>query len=218
MHVGWARAAAGACAACCCIGRPRGPAYVDRRGRSPCRGDAGRPPRQASTPDQRDLRSIVDLCRAIAAELRAGHPSGQAFAAAVHAAPPPLDLLLQPASTVAARGDIGDLADAVCGRRGESRVCWPAQARRMLAGSCGVWRGSRACHRSRRRRPPGRDRRQPRRHVDTRRPARHRSFAGRPACSRSSSRDGDWCTPGRLPARVGPRESAAWWRPPSLTQ
>lgn len=80
--------------------------------------------------------SIVDLCRAIAAELRAGHPSGQAFAAAVRAAPPALDLLLQPASTVAARGDIGDLADAVsrvaanpgCAGLRRLAACWRVAA------------------------------------------------------------------------------------------
>jgi tight adherence protein B len=80
--------------------------------------------------------AIVGLCRAIAAELRAGHPSGQAFAAAVHAAPSALDLLLQPASRVAARGDIGDLADAVarvaanpdCAGLRRLAACWRVAA------------------------------------------------------------------------------------------
>jgi tight adherence protein B len=80
--------------------------------------------------------NIVELCRAIAAELRAGHPSGHAFAAAVHGAPPALDHLLQPAAAVARRGDIGDLADAVarvaaspgCSGLRRLAACWRVAA------------------------------------------------------------------------------------------
>jgi tight adherence protein B len=80
--------------------------------------------------------SIVELCRAIAAELRAGHPSGHAFAAAVHAAPPALVRLLQPSATIARRGDIGDLADEVarvaatpgCAGLRRLAACWRVAA------------------------------------------------------------------------------------------
>jgi tight adherence protein B len=65
----------------------------------------------------RELRetrtAIVDLCRAIAAELRAGRASADAFAAAVHAGPTGLHAELMPAVAVGRRGDSGDLADAV---------------------------------------------------------------------------------------------------------
>ncbi len=49
----------------------------------------------------------------MAAELRAGRPSAEAFAAAVQAAPPQLRAALQSAVVVGRRGDNGDLADAV---------------------------------------------------------------------------------------------------------
>jgi tight adherence protein B len=65
----------------------------------------------------RELRqtriAVVDLCRAMAAELRAGRGSADAFAAAVQASPTRLTVVLQPAVAVSRRGDIGDLADAV---------------------------------------------------------------------------------------------------------
>ena len=57
--------------------------------------------------------AVVDLCRATAAELRAGRASADAFAAAVQAGPTRLAALLQPAVAVGRRGDSGDLADAV---------------------------------------------------------------------------------------------------------
>ena len=57
--------------------------------------------------------AIVDLCRAMAAELRAGRASAEAFAAAVQAAPPRLSAALQSAVAVGRRGDNGDLAYAV---------------------------------------------------------------------------------------------------------
>jgi tight adherence protein B len=62
----------------------------------------------------RETRSgAVDLCRATAAELRAGRPSSEAFAAAVAGCPEPLALVLRPAVAVGRRGDHADLADAV---------------------------------------------------------------------------------------------------------
>ena len=57
--------------------------------------------------------AVVDLCRAIAAELRAGRATSEAFAAAVQAGPARLSDLLQSAVAVGRRGDNGDLADAV---------------------------------------------------------------------------------------------------------
>lgn len=57
--------------------------------------------------------AVVDLCRAMAAELRAGRASAEAFAAAVQAGPARLGALLQSAVAVGRRGDSGDLADAV---------------------------------------------------------------------------------------------------------
>ena len=57
--------------------------------------------------------AVVDLCRAMAAELRAGRASAEAFAAAVQAGPPRLSVVLQSAVAVGRRGDSGDLADAV---------------------------------------------------------------------------------------------------------
>jgi tight adherence protein B len=62
----------------------------------------------------RETRSgTVELCRATAAELRAGRPSSEAFAAAVTGCPEPLTLVLRPAVAVGRRGDHADLADAV---------------------------------------------------------------------------------------------------------
>jgi tight adherence protein B len=65
----------------------------------------------------RELRQIrtavVDLCRAMAAELRAGRASADAFAAAVQGGPTWLSAVLRPAVAVSRRGDSGDLADAV---------------------------------------------------------------------------------------------------------
>jgi tight adherence protein B len=80
--------------------------------------------------------AVVDLCRATAAELRAGHASAQAFASAVHAAPSRLTVLLRSAAVIAHRGDIGDLADAVTavgaepGCSGLRRIaaCWRVAA------------------------------------------------------------------------------------------
>jgi tight adherence protein B len=57
--------------------------------------------------------AVVDLCRAMAAELRAGRASADAFAAAVQASPTRLAAVLQSAVAVGRRGDSGDLADAV---------------------------------------------------------------------------------------------------------
>jgi tight adherence protein B len=59
--------------------------------------------------------AVVDLCRALAAELRAGRASAEAFAAAVQAGPIQLSAVLQSAVAVGRRGDTGDLADAVAG-------------------------------------------------------------------------------------------------------
>lgn len=65
----------------------------------------------------RELRqtriAIVDLCRAMAGELRAGRASADAFAAAVRAGPVSVAAQLLPAIAVARRGDSADLADAV---------------------------------------------------------------------------------------------------------
>ena len=66
--------------------------------------------------------SVVDLCRATAAELRAGRASADAFAAAVQAGPTQLAALLRPAVAVGRRGDAGDLADAVA-RAAEGPGC-----------------------------------------------------------------------------------------------
>jgi tight adherence protein B len=57
--------------------------------------------------------AVVDLCRALAAELRAGRSSAEAFAAAVQAGPTRLSAVLRSAVAVGRRGDTGDLADAV---------------------------------------------------------------------------------------------------------
>lgn len=65
----------------------------------------------------RELRqtrvAVVDVCRATAAELRAGRASADAFAAAAGASPTRLAEVLRPALAVGRRGDTGDLADAV---------------------------------------------------------------------------------------------------------
>jgi tight adherence protein B len=57
--------------------------------------------------------AVVDLCRAMAAELRAGRALAEAFAAAVQAGPVRLSAALQSAVGVGRRGDNGDLADVV---------------------------------------------------------------------------------------------------------
>lgn len=57
--------------------------------------------------------AVVELLRAVAAELRAGRGGGLAFRSAVEASPEPLRAELQPAAEVALRGDAGDLADAL---------------------------------------------------------------------------------------------------------
>jgi tight adherence protein B len=62
---------------------------------------------------QQTRAAVVDLCRAMAAELRAGCATADAFAAAVLASPQGLAELLRTAVAVGRRGDIGDLADAV---------------------------------------------------------------------------------------------------------
>ncbi|HEY3923013.1 MAG TPA: type II secretion system F family protein [Acidothermaceae bacterium] len=66
--------------------------------------------------------AVVDLCRAMAAELRSGRASAEAFAAAVQAGPTRLSAALQSAVAVGRRGDNGDLADAVA-RVAESPGC-----------------------------------------------------------------------------------------------
>jgi tight adherence protein B len=79
---------------------------------------------------------VVDLCRAMAAELRAGRPSAEAFAAAAHGAPARLSDLLRSAVSIGRRGDAADLADAVAAVarspdcHGLSRVvaCWRVAA------------------------------------------------------------------------------------------
>jgi tight adherence protein B len=79
---------------------------------------------------------VVDICRAMAAELRAGRPVPEAFGAAARAGPPPLVARLQPAIAVGRRGDSAELADVVSvvaaspGCTGLSRVvaCWRVAA------------------------------------------------------------------------------------------
>jgi tight adherence protein B len=79
---------------------------------------------------------VVDVCRAMAAELRAGRPLADAFVGAARAGPRQLTTLLQPAITVGRRGDIADLANAVAlvatnpGCAGLRRVaaCWRVAA------------------------------------------------------------------------------------------
>jgi tight adherence protein B len=85
---------------------------------------------------QQTHAGVVDVCRAMAAELRAGRPVPAAFGAAARAGPPALVALLQPAVGVARRGDGAELADAVAvmaaspGCAGLSRVvaCWRVAA------------------------------------------------------------------------------------------
>jgi len=80
--------------------------------------------------------AVVDLCRATAAELRAGHATAQAFASAADAAPGRLAVLLGSAGVVAHRGDIGDLADTVtlvsaqpgCSGLRRLAACWRVAA------------------------------------------------------------------------------------------
>lgn len=79
---------------------------------------------------------VVDVCRAMAAELRAGRPVPEAFGAAARAGPPRLVAVLQPAIAIGRRGDTAELADAVTvvakspGCTGLSRViaCWRVAA------------------------------------------------------------------------------------------
>jgi tight adherence protein B len=79
---------------------------------------------------------VVDLCRAMAAELRAGRPSAEAFAAAAHGAPARLSDLLRSAVSIGRRGDMADLADTVAAAArssdcsGLSRIvaCWRVAA------------------------------------------------------------------------------------------
>jgi tight adherence protein B len=135
-RVGWARAGAGLFVACCVsvslVGLLTTIVVIVLLAAVAARIRRARRARQTAEVHG----SVVDLCRAIAAELRAGHPSGQAFAAAVHAAPSGLDLLLRPAVTVAQRGDIGDLADAVarvaanpgCAGLRRLAACWRVAA------------------------------------------------------------------------------------------
>jgi tight adherence protein B len=83
-----------------------------------------------------DRAGVVDLCRAMAAELRAGRAAAEAFAAAAHGAPARLSDLLRSAVSIGHRGDVADLADAVAAVarnpdcRGLSRIvaCWRVAA------------------------------------------------------------------------------------------
>jgi tight adherence protein B len=112
-RVGWARAGAGLCVACCLSVAVAGLMTTLVAG-GLLAAVAMRIRRARRARQVIEVHgSIVDLSRAIAAELRAGHPSGRAFAAAVHAAPPALEQLLRSAVAIAHRGDISDLADAV---------------------------------------------------------------------------------------------------------
>lgn len=80
--------------------------------------------------------AVVDLCRATAAELRAGHASARAFASAAAGTPLRLATLLRTAAGVAHRGDVGDLADAVtlagaepgCSGLRRLAACWRVAA------------------------------------------------------------------------------------------
>jgi len=66
--------------------------------------------RQAKQLDQTQA-AMVDLCRAIAAELRAGQPLASALTAAARGAPLTVAAALRPAVAVSRRGDAADLAD-----------------------------------------------------------------------------------------------------------
>jgi tight adherence protein B len=82
--------------------------------------------------------AVVDFCRAVASELRAGRPPGVAVSAAAGGVAPALAALLQQAAVVGLRGDNDDLADALgaaglaghAGAEGLRRVaaCWRVAA------------------------------------------------------------------------------------------
>jgi tight adherence protein B len=57
--------------------------------------------------------AMVDLCRAMAAELRAGQPLASAFTAAARGAPLSVAEALRPAVAVSRRGDAADLAEVL---------------------------------------------------------------------------------------------------------
>src|SRR5450631_185473 len=57
--------------------------------------------------------AMVDLCRAMAAELRAGQPLAGAFTAAARGAPLSVAEALRPAVAVSRRGDAADLAEVL---------------------------------------------------------------------------------------------------------
>ena len=80
---------------------------------------------------------VVELLRSVAGELRSGRPAGVAFAVAAQLAEPRLRAVIAPLADVAARGDAGELADAMraiaASRRdlaGLSRfaACWQVAA------------------------------------------------------------------------------------------
>jgi tight adherence protein B len=80
---------------------------------------------------------VIELLRSVAAELRSGRPAGIAFSVAVELAEPRLRAAIAPLADVAARGDVGELADAMrataASRRelaGLSRfaACWQVAA------------------------------------------------------------------------------------------
>jgi tight adherence protein B len=85
--------------------------------------------------------AIVDMCRAIAAELRAGHAAGTAFLAGRPALPAAAQRALGPSFDAARRGAQGELADALLGAAGRPglaglrrlSVCW-----RVAAGTGGA--------------------------------------------------------------------------------
>ena len=76
--------------------------------------------------------ALVDLCRAMAAELRAGRPLADAFTAAAGDAPVQVAHALGPAVAVCRRGDAADLADVLrvaarapgCSALRSVAACW----------------------------------------------------------------------------------------------
>jgi len=68
--------------------------------------------RQAKLLDETRV-ALVDLCRAMAAELRAGQPLASALTAAARGAPVQLADALRPAVAVGRRGDAADLAEVL---------------------------------------------------------------------------------------------------------
>lgn len=72
----------------------------------------GQRARQAKLLDETRV-AVVDLCRAMAAELRAGQPLAGALTAAARGAPLPLAEALRPAVAVGRRGDAADLAEVL---------------------------------------------------------------------------------------------------------